>query len=385
MTAVPFSLPYLGMEEQQALAKALEQPVVHGNGPTGRRVQQRLSEWLDVEHVLLTSSCTHALEMAMLVLGIGPEDEVIMPSFNFVSSANAVVLRGGQPVFADIRPETMNLDPKDVVRKITPRTRAIVPVHYAGIACEMDALMELAADHDLAVVEDAAQGVGSTYRGQPLGTIGHIGCFSFHGSKNITCGEGGAFLTDDETLARRAEIIREKGTNRASFMRGQVDKYSWHSPGSSFVLSDLLAAVLETQLTKRKEIQAGRRKVWEAYTRALEPLARASKIKLPAIPEDCQHNHHIFFFHVPTPELRPHVLDALSEAGIEATFHYVPLHTSPFGRTLHPSDDDLPNTEHYSHTLIRLPIYPQLAEDIEAISRRVAEVVDKTVHLAIAA
>ena len=230
---IPFNEPYIDEEEEQALIKALRSKHLRGDGPCTQRVQAYMEEWLDVEHVLLTTSCTHALEMAMLVLGISPGEEVIMPSFNFVSSANAAVLAGADPVFAEVSPETMNLDPEDVERRITERTKAIVPVHYAGVACDMDAILEIADRYDLYVVEDAAQGVDAYYDGEPLGTMGDIGCYSFHDTKNITCGEGGAFMTNDPEIAHRAEIVREKGTNRAAFIRGEVDKYTWVDKGSS--------------------------------------------------------------------------------------------------------------------------------------------------------
>ena len=269
---VPSTVPYVGDEEEEAIKKALANGHLTGNGPICKRVQQQIQEMFEVKHVLLTPSCTAALEMAMLVLDIGPGDEVILPSFTFVSTANCIVLRGAKPVFAEIKPDTLNIDPKDIRRRITPRTKAIVPMHYAGVGCDMDAIIEIAEEHNLYVVEDAAQGVDALYKDQYLGTIGDIGCYSFHGTKNITCGEGGAFLTNDDELARRAEIAHEKGTNRAAFVRGQVDKYSWVSVGSSYVLSDLLAAVLEVQLGKREEIRIKRKVVWKRYYEELKPL-----------------------------------------------------------------------------------------------------------------
>jgi dTDP-4-amino-4,6-dideoxygalactose transaminase len=372
---VSFNEPTTGAAEADAVREALESGAIRGDGPVSQRVEERLEEWLGIDHVFLTTSCTHALEMAMIVLGIGPGDEVIMPSFNFVSSANAVVLRGATPVFAEIKPDTLNVDPEDVAAKITPRTKAIVPVHYAGVGCDMDALLELAEQHDVHVVEDAAQGVDAYYEDQPLGTMGDIGCFSFHETKNITCGEGGAFLTDSEEIAREAELVREKGTNRSAFIRGEVDKYTWVSEGSSYIQSDVLASVLETQLEKRNEIKRRRRTVWEAYHDAFAPLTDSHEVHLPPIPEGRHTNYHIFFFRVSSPSLRNQVLDALKDHGIQASFHYIPLHTSPFGQQYVDGDDPLPVTEHCSETLIRLPLHPGLAAEADALASRTARIV----------
>ena len=366
---IPFNKPYIGEEEREAVAEALGQDVLHGDGPTTERVQSFLEDWLDVQHAFLVTSCTHALEMAMMALDIGLGDEVIMPSFNFVSSANAVVLQGATPVFAEIRPETLNLDPEAVEEKITPDTEAIVPVHYGGVACDMEAFLELGERYDVAIVEDAAQGVDAYYDGQPLGTIGDIGGYSFHDTKNITSGEGGAFLTDNEAVARRAEIIREKGTNRSAFYRGEVDKYSWVDEGSSYIPSDLLAALLEVQLERRDEIRQKRKQVWTTYREALTPLARDGLISLQTIPDYADHNYHIFYFRANTPDERDELLGALKEAGIQATFHYVPLHSSPYGRNTLECTDELPVTQHCSETLIRLPTYPQLATQAESIAK----------------
>lgn len=371
--AIAFNKPWMGSEEVDAVRDTLASGTIRGDGPVSHRVQGQMETWLDVSHVFLTTSCTHALEMAMIVLDIGPGDEVIMPSFNFVSSANAAVLRGATPVFAEVHPRTLNLDVDDAIRRITPRTKAIVPVHYAGVSCDMDALMTHAGAHDLYVIEDAAQGVDAWYNGQALGTMGDIGCYSFHETKNITCGEGGAFLTQHEALARKAELVREKGTNRSAFIRGEVDKYTWVSEGSSYIQSDILASVLEAQLQKRDTIKARRRTVWEAYYDALAPLADTAPLHLPHIPDGCDSNYHIFFFRVDTPDRRNHLLDALKANGIAASFHYIPLHSSPFGETY--VDDDLPVTRHCSETLIRLPLHPDLAHDAPQIADRVAEIV----------
>jgi len=307
----------------------------------------------------------------MLVVGIGPGDEVIMPSFTFVSAANAVVLRGATPIFAEIQSATLNLDPDDVARRITDHTKVVMPVHYAGIGCDMDAICEIARDADCYVVEDAAQAIDAKYKGQFLGTIGDIGAYSFHDTKNIICGEGGAFVTSDEALARRAEIIVEKGTNRAAFFRGEVDKYTWVSPGSSYIPSDLLVAMLEVQLAKRAEIKAKRKQVWDAYITALRPLAADGWIELPTVPNECESNYHTFFFHVKTPEMRNECLQHLCGAGIQAAFHYVPLHSSPFGRRTLQNDQELPITDRCSQTLIRLPLYPHLADRLADLTERV--------------
>jgi len=353
----------------------VQQSVLHGDGPISERVQGQLREWLGVHCALLTTSCTHALEMAMIALEIGPGDEVIMPSFTFVSTANAVVLRGATPVFAEIRPDTLNIDPADVERKITPRTKVIAPVHYAGIACDMEALQDLAETHDLAIVEDAAQGVDAYYKDQPLGTIGDIGCYSFHDTKNVTSGEGGAFLTNDPEIAKRSEIVREKGTNRSAFFRGEVDKYSWVDEGSSYLPSDILAALLEAQLGRRDEIRALRKKVWDAYYEALKPLAEDGLFTLPTVPDYARPNYHIFYLRTRTPEARNDLLDALKAAGIGATFHYIPLHSSPYGRNTLGWTEDLGITQRCSETLIRLPLYPQLAGRAEEVAERAVETV----------
>lgn len=370
---IAFNEPWMGAEEADAVRDTLARGTIRGDGPVSSRVQKQMETWLDVDHVFLTTSCTHALEMAMIALGIGPGDEVIMPSFNFVSSANAVVLRGATPVFAEVHPDTLNLDVADAARRITPRTKAIVPVHYAGVSCDMEALMDCADAHGLPVVEDAAQGVDAWYHGQALGTIGDIGCYSFHETKNISCGEGGAFLTPHEDIARKAELVREKGTNRSAFIRGEVDKYTWVSEGSSYIQSDILAAVLEAQLQKRDAIKTRRRTVWNAYYDALAALADTAPLHLPHIPEGCDSNYHIFFFRVDTPDRRNHLLDALKANGIAASFHYIPLHSSPFGEKY--VEDDLPVTRHCSETLIRLPLHPGLADDAPQIADRVADVV----------
>lgn len=375
---LPFNQPYIGEEEEQRVLQALRSGHLRGDGSFTKRVQQQMQEWLDVAHVLLTTSCTHALEMAMMVLEIGPGDEVIMPSFNFVSSANAAVLRGATPVFAEINPETMNIDPQSISAHISNATKAIVPVHYAGVSCDMDVIMHLADQHNLYVIEDAAQGVDAYHDGRALGTIGHIGCYSFHDTKNITCGEGGAFLTNDHEIAAKAEIMREKGTNRAAFMRGEIDKYTWVEQGSSYIPSDLLAALLEAQLQKKEEIKNRRRQRWERYYEVLEPLCEKGKITLPAIPPKCNSNYHIFYFLTRSSKEQESLLAACKEANIPAAFHYVPLHSAPFAKKVLHQGPDLPQTSAYSSRLIRLPLYPGL-EMTDDYLLRIVDVINNTI------
>lgn len=355
---IPFNEPYLGKEEEQAVVEALRSKHLRGDGPYTQRLQTKLEQWLGIENVLLTTSCTHALEMAMMALDISEGDEVIMPSFNFVSSANAAVLRGAKPVFAEICPDSMNANSADIERKITDHTKAIVPVHYAGVGCDMDAIMEIAESHNLYVIEDAAQGVDAYYNERPLGTIGDIGCYSFHDTKNITCGEGGAFLTNDEEIARKAEIIREKGTNRAAFVRGEVDKYTWVDEGSSYIPSDILMAVLEAQFEKRDEIKTKRRRIWEQYLDLLVPYS--GTLQLPHIPEGRESNYHIFYFLAEDETQQQQLIQSFKEEGIPATFHYVPLHSAPFFESHFEPNSSLEQTQQYSNRLIRLPLYPGL-------------------------
>jgi dTDP-4-amino-4,6-dideoxygalactose transaminase len=370
---IPFNEPFLDEREATAVAKAVRGSTLHGDGPISRRVQNYMKNWIGAKYVYLTTSCTHALEMAMMSLGIGSGDEVIMPSFTFPSTANAVVLRGAKPVFADIHADTLNIDSEDIKRRITSHTKAIIPIHYAGVACDMDALMEISYARGIAVVEDAAQGVDAKYKKHYLGTIGDIGCYSFHDTKNIVCGEGGAFITNDEKIARKAELVREKGTNRSAYFRGEVDKYTWVNEGSSYILSDMLAAVLEVQMQKKEEIKLKRKSIWETYYRTLKPLAEEGRLLLPSIPKYCESNYQIFFFRVSDETTRNKLLLQLKEIGVEATFHYMPLHNSPFGRKIQKSTECLPVTEECSATLIRLPLYPQLEEKINDISGKISD------------
>ncbi|MBC7262813.1 MAG: dTDP-4-amino-4,6-dideoxygalactose transaminase [Chloroflexi bacterium] len=357
---MPLTKPYYGPEEEAAVLAVLRTGNVGGDGEQCKAAEAYMRERFGVKHALLTTSCTHAMELALMACGIGPGDEVILPSFTFTSTANVILRQGARPVFAEIEEATFNLDPEDIKHRISPRTRAIMPVHYAGIGCRMDEIMEIAQRYGLLVIEDAAQGVGAKYNGRWLGAIGTAGCYSFHVTKNVTCGEGGALLTDDDQLAERAEIIREKGTNRSQFLRGQVDKYTWVDWGSSFVLSDLLAAVLVQQLRKMDEINAKRRVIWEYYYHRLEELALEGQIILPALDPLAESNWHIFAIRTDLAR-RDKVLAALRARGIGATFHYIPLHSSPYGRKMWGyTAEDLPITEKVSASLIRLPIYPDL-------------------------
>jgi len=370
---VPFSLPSFDEREIEAVRVAMVGRVA-GDGPIGRRVEARLARDLGAHRVLLTTSCTHAMELALLALGIGPGQEVVCPSFTFVSTANAVLRVGARPVFADIDPVTLGLDPADVERRITERTAAVMPVHYAGVAPDMDGLQEVARRHRLRVVEDAAQGLGATWRGRALGALGDAGSLSFHETKNVTCGEGGALALADEEVARRAEIIREKGTNRAAFLRGEVDKYTWVAEGSSYILSDVLAAILEVQLDKREAFEAARAAVVHRYRDGLADWAAATGVALPPTLPDREPNHHIFFLLYPDNERRDAALSSLAEDGVQATFHYVPLHSAPHGARLGGDRVSLPVTDRVASCLLRLPLHPRLTEDdvsrvIEAVRR----------------
>ena len=358
---IPLSVPWLGEEEALRVQSALAGRIA-GDGPFCRKVESRLAELLSIPRVLLTTSCTHALELALLALGVGPGDEVVCPSFTFVSTANAILRVGARPVFADIEDLTLGLDPSDVEARLTPRTAAILPVHYAGMAPDMESLLDIASRRRLHVIEDAAQGLAATYHGRPLGTLGDAGCFSFHETKNVTCGEGGALAVRDPALAKRAEIVREKGTNRAAFLRGEVDKYTWIAEGSSYILSDVLAAMLDAQLDKLAEIQARRARVEDAYRAGLAEWAASRGVTLiPALP-DRQSSHHVFWMLLPDERARDAMLSGLRARGVMATFHYVPLHSSPHGMALGYGDQKLAVTERVASALVRLPLHPLLTE-----------------------
>jgi dTDP-4-amino-4,6-dideoxygalactose transaminase len=366
-SGVAFHAPWFDQSEEQRVLQALGGRIA-GDGPFCRRVEERLAGLLGARRILLTTSCTHALELALLALGIGHGQEVICPSFTFVSTANAILRVGARPVFADIEDRTLGLDPEDLERRLSPRTAAVLPVHYAGVAPDMDAILGLARAHGLRVVEDAAQALGASFRGKALGTLGDAGCLSFHETKNITCGEGGALVLDDAETAARAEIIREKGTNRGAFLRGEVDKYTWVTEGSSYILSDVLAALLDAQLDKFAEIQARRAGVATRYQAGLETWARSRGVRLPAPVPERQSNHHIFYLLFPDEASRDACLQALRARGVMASFHYVPLHSSPHGRALGLDGGDLPVTDRVASTLLRLPLHPLLAdEDVDRV------------------
>jgi len=333
-----------------------------GDGPFTFKCQAWLEQTLDVPKALLTTSCTHALEMAAHLLNLAPGDEVIVPSFTFVSTVNAFVLAGAKPVFADIRPDTLNLDEGRVEGLITPRTRAIVPVHYAGVGCEMDALMEIASRHNLQVIEDNAHGLLGRYKGKLLGTFGAMATQSFHETKNFQCGEGGALLINQPQFVERAEIIREKGTNRRRFLRGQVDKYSWVDVGSSYLPSDMLAAFLYAQFEMSDRIQAKRRTLWHTYRAGLQGWADTHGVRLPLIPAHCEHAYHMFYMVMPSLEMRTALIDHLKANSILAVFHYVPLHLSAMGQKHGGRPGDCAITENMSDRLVRLPFFNTLTE-----------------------
>lgn len=360
---VPFSRPPRTAGEDTAIAEVLASGALVGGGAVTRRAQSVIETMTGARKALITGSGTAALEMACLLLDLAPGDEVIVPSFTFSSCANAIALRGAVPVFVDVRPDTLNIDEDLIEAAITPRTRAIMPVHYAGVAAEMDAIMEIAGRNGIAVVEDAAQGVGARYRGSPLGTIGGLGCFSFHGSKNISCGEGGALLVNDPALLERAEIIWEKGTNRSQFIRGEVDKYTWVDLGSSFLPSEMTAALLICQLQEAQAITQRRKAVWDRYHAALAPLEAEGTLRRPHVPQDRDSNGHIYAMVMSDPAQRDAMLTGLQQRGVMATFHYVPLHSAPAGQRFGRTHGSLDVTNHISRCLVRLPLYADLALD----------------------
>jgi dTDP-4-amino-4,6-dideoxygalactose transaminase len=359
---IPLSAPWFDERERNRAAEALHGRTA-GDGPFGRSVEKRLERLLGAPRVLLTTSCTHALELALLALGIGPGQDVVCPSFTFVSTANAVLRVGARPVFADIAFDTLGLDPADVRRRLTARTTALLPVHYAGVAPDMSGLADLARERGLKLIEDAAQALGASYRGRALGSLGDAGCFSFHETKNVTCGEGGALALSDLGTAARAEVMREKGTNRQAFLRGEVDKYTWVDEGSSYVLSDILAAVLDAQLDKLPEILARLQAVHRRYSDALGEWANARGIRLqPALPDRVT-NSHIFYMLLPDESARDRLIQFVRSRGVMATFHYVPLHSSPMGHRLGHAAAQLPVTARVAATLVRLPLHPLLSDD----------------------
>jgi dTDP-4-amino-4,6-dideoxygalactose transaminase len=359
---IPFNKLFLSGKEIQYISDTIASRHLCGDGNYTKKCHAWLEKHIGCHKALLTPSCTAALELAAILTEIGSGDEVILPSYTFVSTANAILLRGAKPVFADIVDSTLNIDPQDIKRKITNKTKAIFPVHYAGVACDMDSVMQIASDSGLIVVEDAAQGVNAQYKGKYLGTIGDIGCYSFHETKNYTCGEGGAILINrNSRLAERAEILREKGTNRSKFIQGTVDKYTWIDIGSSFLPSDIQAAFLYAQFEKLDEIQIKRAEIYRQYYEGLKALKQKGLLRLPVIPPESESNYHMFYVLLNTEKERNILMSRLKENGINAVFHYIPLHISPMGCKLGYRTGDLPKTENLSSRLLRLPMYADLS------------------------
>jgi dTDP-4-amino-4,6-dideoxygalactose transaminase len=359
---IPFNRPVMVGSEQAYMLDALQRGHISGDGYFAQRCERLLEEGLHVPKALLVTSCTHALEMAALLLDIGPGAEVIVPSFTFVSTVNAFVLRGATPVFIDIRRDTLNLDETQLEALLTPRTRAIVPVHYAGVSCEMDAVLASARQHGTPVVEDNAHGLFGSYKGKYLGTFGCLAAQSFHETKNFSCGEGGALLINDPRYLERAQVIRDKGTNRRQLLRGLVDKYTWVDLGSSYVLSDLLAAYLYAQLERRDEVQTRRRQIWDFYAEQLQGWAADHGVRMPIVPASCQHSYHLFYLLLPSLQARQGLLAHLRAQGIHGVFHYQPLHLSRMGRQFGGREGMCPVTEEVSERLIRLPFYFSLTD-----------------------
>lgn len=373
---IPFTKPSITDVEKKYIMDALETGKLCGDGSYTKKCNQWFKENEGIENFLLTTSCTHSLELAALLLELQPGDEVLVPSYTFVSTADAIMLRGAKPVFVDIDKRTFNMDVNLIEEKITKNTKAIFPVHYAGVACDMDKIMELAKKYNLKVVEDAAQGVMAYYKGKPLGTIGDYGCYSFHETKNYVMGEGGAIIVKSDKKFEEAEIIREKGTNRSQFIKGIVDKYTWHQVGSSYLPSDVLSAMLYGQLMRADEIMEKRMNIWNTYNNEFEELEKTGKLVRPYIPEYAKHNAHMYYIVLPTQEKRNEVLDKLKENGIGAVFHYIPLHTSPVGIKLGYKKGDLPVTEEYSGRLLRLPLYADMTEeDVKCVINNVKKIV----------
>lgn len=360
---IPFNRPFIIGRELEYIFQAVQSGQISGDGPFTKKCHQLLEEKFEARKVLLTHSCTAALEMAALLCNVGLGDEVILPSFTFVSTANAFYIRGARLVFVDIHPDTLNIDEKKIEQAVTPSTKVIVPVHYAGNGCAMDAIMRIARQHRAYVVEDAAQGVNAKYKGRYLGTIGDLGAYSFHETKNFICGEGGAIVINNETFIERAEIVREKGTNRSKFFRGEVDKYTWVDIGSSYLPSDLLAAFLYAQLEHMDKICQRRREIFECYYEALSPLASDEMLRLPTISPECEGNSHMFYILLKDEATRDALMDHMKSNGILAIFHYVPLHLSAIGRSMGYQEGDLPVTESTSGRLLRLPFYYELKKE----------------------
>lgn len=370
---IPFNKPFMTGSELEHIAQAHANGHLSGDGPFTKRCHAWLEQNTGAARALLTHSCTSALEMAALLLDLEEGDEVIMPSYTFVSTANAFALRGAIPVFVDVRADTLNLDEQLVEAAITPRTKAICVVHYAGVACEMDTIMDIAARHGLVVVEDAAQAIMSTYKGRPLGTIGELGALSFHETKNIISGEGGALLCRDSTYAERAEIIREKGTNRSRFFRGQVDKYTWVDVGSSFLPGEITAAFLTAQMDAAQQITDQRLAIWDRYHAWAEAHERAGTVQRPSIPADCTHNAHMYYLLLPSLEVRTRFIAELKQRGVQSVFHYIPLHSSPAGLEHGRCGSAMPVTDDISARLVRLPLWVGVEQQMDTILQHADE------------
>jgi len=363
MFKIPFNRADIGPHDIELLTESISAGHISGNGPFTKRAEEQITEIIGSNRTLLTTSCTHALEMSALLLRLKPGDEVIVPAFTFVSTASAFLLYGAKPIFVDVRQDTLNIDLDQAEAAITSRTRAICVVHYGGVACEMERLVKLAKDNDLMLIEDNAHGLFAKYRGKYLGTFGALATQSFHETKNITCGEGGALVVNDTSLAERAEILREKGTDRTKFLRGQVDKYTWVDTGSSWVISDLLAAILFGQLCRADEIYKQRMDIWNRYHTDLQTWALNHNVVLPTVPEGCEHTGHVYHLRFQRGDQRDKFIDHLKQLGIYAVFHYQPLHLSTVGRTLGGRDGQFPFTESAGDCLVRLPLFNALTND----------------------
>jgi dTDP-4-amino-4,6-dideoxygalactose transaminase len=376
---IPFNKPFMTGKELWYISQAHAVGHLAGDGQFTRKCNAWLEQRIGAKKALLTHSCTAALEMTAILAGVQPGDEVILPSYTFVSTANAFVLRGAVPVFVDVRPDTLNIDEAKIEAAITERTKVVVAVHYAGVGCEMDAIMDIARRHDLIVVEDAAQGIMSTYKGRPLGSIGHLSTLSFHETKNIISGEGGALLVNDERFIERAEIVREKGTNRSQFFRGQVDKYTWVDIGSSYLPGEIVAAFLWAQMEEAGAINTRRLDIWQTYHQGLADAEALGKIRRPSVPRGCVHNAHMYYVLLPDLAARTAFIESLKARSINAVFHYVPLHSSPYGRSVGRSVGNLPVTDDAGERLVRLPLWLGLEEHQREVIGKVLEAIDETV------
>src|SRR5450830_1672487 len=372
---IPFNKPYMTGKELWYISQAHASGHLAGDGMFTKKCSAWLEQRIGCQKALLTHSCTAALEMAAILADVQPGDEVIMPSYTFVSTANAFVLRGAIPVFVDIRPDTLNIDETKIEDAITPRTKVIVPVHYAGVSCEMDTIMDIARRHGLIVLEDAAQGIMSTYKGRPLGSIGHMAALSFHETKNIISGEGGALLVNDVRFAERAEIIREKGTNRSQFFRGQVDKYTWVDIGSSFLPGQLVAAFLWAQMEEADAINKRRLDIWANYHQWFSNLEKAEKVGRPTVPRECVHNAHMYYVLLDSLEQRTKVIASLKRQGISSVFHYVPLHSAPAGLRHTTTPAPMPYTDNLSERLLRLPMWVGLEPSVNRVVTALVEAI----------